>query len=394
METSLVKKRETLPDKEHPLLAIELNLAKFAPFIFAPSHTPRSARARVKTWAIDLGDGNEALARILIEPAEGETLNTLDHRTYLALQKLWWALPKNPEDKSTWLTLKELTRTMNLTWGKTTLKLLKASLRRLRKVPITWERSFYDKRLQQLKTLEEPVNILAKLRLMQAQKVKTKEQARNIFAATDGRGLSELEASFFRFNEYIEKNLEHRHTKPIFFDVAIRIRGEVALGLYSFLDVVMADKVAWERRLTELLRDDLHVQGIYRRPAERQRLILRAAKELQAKSISTGTLGLQVAKTRDGEDYKLVVRKNPFRPKKTLPPPDRQKSYLVDQILDLTEDGHSRGYYLQKVRELPEETVWMLLSETKQAHLEGRIHTTKARYFTDLVERHLGHREK
>jgi len=69
-----------------------------------------------------------------------------------------------------------------------------------------------------------------------------------------------------------------------------------------------------------------------------------------------------------------------------------QQSYLVGQILEVTEDEYSRPYYMKVARELPEDTIWALLSETKQAHLEGRIHKTKARYFTDLVERELGHR--
>jgi hypothetical protein len=71
-----------------------------------------------------------------------------------------------------------------------------------------------------------------------------------------------------------------------------------------------------------------------------------------------------------------------------------KRDYLVDQVLAVTRDEHSRGYYSQKVRELPEDVIWALLAETKEAEQEGRIRTTPGRFFTDLVERHLGHRPR
>lgn len=120
-------------------------MAKYAPFIFAPSHTKKDVRARVKTWTADPGNGAKVLARILVEPVQGETLNTFDHKTCLALQKFWWEHPKNPGDGATWMTMKELARTMGLGWGRKTFVQVKASLGRLRKVPITWRYSFFDK---------------------------------------------------------------------------------------------------------------------------------------------------------------------------------------------------------------------------------------------------------
>jgi hypothetical protein len=235
---------------------------------------------------------------------------------------------------------------------------------------------------------QDGLTILEKFRIAERHRVAHPE------AANDATVKPEGTAGLFRFHELIAANLERRYTKPIFFDVAMSLRGEIALGFYSFLDVVMADKTAWERRATELLRDDLHVRGKYRWPAERRRLILRAIDELQGKPISTGILKLALVKTKDDQDYKIVVKKVPYKPRRMLPKPTFQQAYLVEQILEVTGDEHSRPYYRQKVRELREETVWALLSETKQAKLEGRIQTTPARYFTDLVERHLGHKEK
>lgn len=63
--------------------------------------------------------------------------------------------------------------------------------------------------------------------------------------------------------------------------------------------------------------------------------------------------------------------------------------HLVHEILRVTGDQHSTKYYIKVVRELPEDTVWILISETKQASLEGRIKTSAAQFFTDLAERAL-----
>jgi len=373
-------------------LSIERNLAKFASFIFTLSHTKEQVRARVKTWlAIDPITGDKVVARIIVETVGRQTLITFDHRTCLALQKLWWERPKN-QNNSTTLTLKDLARTMRLTWGRKTFILLKESLRRLRKVPITWQFSFFDRTVGRIRTPEEPINILSQLRLINAhRKIKDIEKL-----LSDGVGERSADPesgiSCFRFNQYIERNLLERHTKPIFFDTAMSLRGEIALGLYSFLDIVMADKLAWDRRLAELFRDDLHIQGKYRWPADRCRLVLRAVKELQDKPISTGVLKLAVLKTKNGKDYKLTVRKTKFQERKRIGRPNPEEQYRIDQIVAFTGDEHSRGYYSKVVRELPEQRIWFLLSESKQAHLEGRIQTTKAKYFTDLAERELGHR--
>src|SRR5712691_11276950 len=78
-------------------LDAELNLAKFASFLFAPSHTREEGRARAKTWAANLDSGQKVLARIIVHTVDRQTLTTFDHRTCLALEKLWWTTPAQPD---------------------------------------------------------------------------------------------------------------------------------------------------------------------------------------------------------------------------------------------------------------------------------------------------------
>lgn len=82
----------------------------------------------------------------------------------------------------------------------------------------------------------------------------------------------------------------------------------------------------------------------------------------------------------------------PSLPTATRDLTDRE-AYLVNEMITQAGLGeHSRGYCLKLVRTLPEEAIFGLISETKQAALEYRITTTKPRYFTDLAQRALGKR--
>ena len=138
---------------------------------------------------------------------------------------------------------------MQLGWGQKTLRMLKMSLRRLRKVPITWFYSFYDKNAERYISTEEPMTILGALRLIEVRSAAVGQQptVKTVKSPTADR--PERIKSRFRFNEYIERNLSMGYTKPVFLNVAMTLRGEIALSLYSFLDIVMADKVSWERRM-------------------------------------------------------------------------------------------------------------------------------------------------
>ncbi len=379
-----IEPQPVLPPSLAEPLQTELNLARFFSFIFKPSHT-RASEPRAKSWVVD-ANGTSIRAKILIEPVDGETLTTLDHRTYLALQKVWWDQAHEPNGYTT-LTLKDLARVMQLGWGQKTLRMLKMSLRRLRKVPITWFYSFYDKNAEQYISTEEPMTILGALRLIEVRSAAAGQQPRVKAVKSPTADRPERIKSRFRFNEYIERNLSMGYTKPVFLNVAMTLRGEIALSLYSFLDIVMADKLSWERRTTELLRDDLMVRGTYTWPAERRRLLQKAVDELQEQPISTGLIRLNLTKTADGTDYKLIVAKKPFDNafgNPSLPP---ALADLVEQILEVTADPHSRRYYERAVRLYPSSMIHRALAETKDAARRGRVRASQAKFYVDKLKR-------
>jgi hypothetical protein len=60
---------------------------------------------------------------------------------------------------------------------------------------------------------------------------------------------------------------------------------------------------------------------------------------------------------------------------------------LLGQILLVCRDLHSYPYYKQLVRTAPHQTIYAALSQVRDAQATGRIRTSPARMFTDLVQR-------
>jgi hypothetical protein len=65
-----------------------------------------------------------------------------------------------------------------------------------------------------------------------------------------------------------------------------------------------------------------------------------------------------------------------------------RRDLLVEDILAVTGDPKSRGFYDLVARKLDPQTIYRALSETKEAARTGEIRTNRARYFTDLVKRY------
>lgn len=351
--------------KDHPL-AIELNIAKFSSFIFAPSHSIALSKPRVKNWVAE--NGNEkVLARIIVHSVDNTSLTTFDYKTWLALQKLWYE-GKRTESGAICLSLREVVRIMDISWGADTPGQIKNSLRRLRTVPITWQFSFFDNERKKYIQFEEPITLLEELRLWMVDQE------------------TEESKSYFRINKYIDQNLSRNHTKPVLLEIAMGIRGELALLLYTFLDIIMADKWKWERRISELLKEDLNIQGKYHWPADRKRLVERAIKQINTLPLSTGRIVLDIQKTVDGMEYKLVAHKDPIyiQTEKKL---NLSQQDMVSQILEVTGDEHSRRFYGSVVLKYPESTIFRVLSETRDAQHRGKIRTSRGQFFTSVLKR-------
>jgi hypothetical protein len=69
------------------------------------------------------------------------------------------------------------------------------------------------------------------------------------------------------------------------------------------------------------------------------------------------------------------------------------RDLLVKDILEVTGDPKSSGFYSLVAQKLDSQTIYRAISETKEASRNGEIRTNRARYFTDLVKRYAAQRD-
>ena len=284
---------EARPEK----IRAELNIEKW-PAIWNPTHSKTRSRQHPQTRTLEREsqgpDGTRTISKVTINPiGQLGDLTTDDQRMLYALIKHWEDRGKLARE--TPFSVRNLARLLHKKWGTNVIDAVTGSLERLRGTMLVWTRSYRskDQRVEDFET--SYVNILSKLKIVRRK--------------VDGHVTTE--AGYFQFDDHILKNLLENYTKPFLFDVFIDIRGEIALKLYSYLDLIMADKTRFERCTRELF-EDIGLTGVsYRNPSKRRQNLLKALDELSGIMLTTGVLkSATIERTKDGKDYKAVFVKS------------------------------------------------------------------------------------
>ncbi len=286
-----------MPNAKPEKIRAELNIEKW-PAIWNPTHSKSHSKQRVhpRTLARESNglDGTQTLSQVTINPiAHLGDLTTDDQRTLYALIKHWEERGKPSHE--TPFSIRHVAKLLHKKgWGTNVIDSITGSLERLRGTMLVWTRSYRskDQRVEDLETVY--INILSKLKIVRRK--------------VDGHVTTE--AGYFQFDDNILKNLLSNYTKPFLYDVFIDIKGEIALKLYSYLDLIMADKNRFERCTRELF-EDLGLKGdAYRHPSKRKQNLQKAFDELTGIMLTTGILkSATIEKTKDGKDYKAVFQK-------------------------------------------------------------------------------------
>ncbi|TRZ76389.1 MAG: hypothetical protein D4R93_03425 [Deltaproteobacteria bacterium] len=204
-------------------------------------------------------------------------------------------------------------------------------------------------------------------------------------------------------------NYFYRYLKPVDFNFHRRLRKPIAKSLYSLLETgwYASGGKAYTKTYRDLAAEFLLTDHQYL--AEIKRQLDPAHKELQHERFlkqweyreAAGDSNSYTITYYPGEKFfedqraresrrQLAQRIAQKPPRLEVKKPQQVGAlYLVHEIIRVTGDQHSTKYFTKIVRELSENTIWTLISETKQASLEGKIKTTAAQYFTDLAERAL-----
>lgn len=275
-----------LPDKIRP----ELNIEKWS--IWQPAQSRSPLRARFFERDTEISEGKRIVAKLKVGFTDEGTLTTDEQKVYYALVKLWEE-HKRPEGHVP-VSLYRLVKILGKHWGGQDRERLRRALMRLRVTPLVWEKAYIDAVDDRRLDLLHPFTIIDDFKI----------------ARRKEKGEVTSEIGYFRFHQAILKNLLADYTKPVLIDVVLSFRKEIAQILYTHLDLIMSDKVSYERRTKELF-EDLGLAGeTYRYASKRKEKLEPALIELRGKPITTGKLiTVKLEPTKDGSDYKLVVRK-------------------------------------------------------------------------------------
>lgn len=269
----------------------ELNLEKWA--IWQPAKSKNQPQARVLRREIPLDNGDRVTAQVEVGYTQRGELTTEDQKTYYALIEHWEA--HNKPDTLTPLSLNKLAKRLNKKWGTNVIESVTDSLIRLRATTLIWENSYFDSEARETIELLDTFNIISDLKIIKRKK----------------DGVVNREVGYYRFNDFILKNLQSNHTKPLLFHVVLSFKSEIAQLIYTHLDLIFSDKIAYERRTKELF-DDLCITGkAYKNPSNRKQILTRALKELNGVPLSKGGIiaSATLERTKDQKDYKIVFRK-------------------------------------------------------------------------------------
>ena len=370
----------------------ELNVEKW-PAAWAPSHA-RVTTTRVLRREERLPDGTVRRQEVQIPHVSGlGTLNTDDKKTWYSLVKVWEDAGR-PTDRLTTLSVYEIAKLRRVRWSGRAHQELVRSLFRIRDIPFRFIDSFTIPGEQgeqgTARRVTQTINLLTDLILLERNDGK-------------GRGFDpQLTLSGFRFHPEILRLLIQNHTKPLFLDTVMAIKGEIALLLYGYLDLVLSSRSHFERNLAGLF-EELGLTGAsYRARAHRRLRIRPALKELEGKPVTTGILkSLRLEVNAAGGDDKLVVEKDELPPelagaisrpvgegraaRRAMPMTPRQEILLQD-IIEFARDDGSRAYFAHLTQVLPEELIYRAISEARVETHSGQVRSRGA-YLTAILKR-------
>lgn len=269
----------------------DLNLEK-SPSIFVPAQGRGQLKDRTIEWTRKISDGGTVLSTIDISPSvKYGNLNTEDQKVLYALIKMW-----NEKGRPEVLvfSLRDLARTLEKSWSAKTYNSLKDSLFRLRGTLFVWTKAYYDGATEDYYDELDSFTILSELKIAK----RTKDKSITV------------EACKIRFNEHLDKNLRSKYTQPTFYNQIIKFKSGLAQLIYQQLELVMHDKIRYERNSEGLFIEDLKLDSVdFKYPSGRKRALEIAVKELQNVPIPSGIVNASVEQTKDKSDYKLVVIK-------------------------------------------------------------------------------------
>jgi hypothetical protein len=307
-------------ENEKSVIRSELNLEKWP--LFATSTFKGKSKTIIRKVMLPTGEIDERKVVIgKINNVEVGIFRIFDFKGFCALVKLWEEQGR-PTDKNVFFSFYKIADILGLSQSGKTNTLIKEMLSRLRKIPIDWINSFYDRNTKATESLIESFTILSDLIIFEKSK-------------TQG-GQPSLAISSFQFDKRLLANWLNNYSKPLFLDDIFKFKKEVSILLYRYLDLMLADKIHYERVTADLIRELDLSENAYPYPAQRKKLLEPVVEELQGVEVSTGVITTcKLMKTVDGRDWKIVVtkEKKDVLSKRKLPEPIINRDSIDEQLV-------------------------------------------------------------
>lgn len=281
-----------MTNNSQKLVRSELNIEKF--MFWVTSNCTKQSHNIQRTLVDDSGNRRVVAVTVgRIADKEVGVLRTFDLKMFYVLLRHWQEAGR-PTDGPIPFAIHDLAQRLNLSWSGRTSMMLKASLERLRFIPIKWENSYFDKETQITENVISGFTILNHLTLHER---------------TKGQGTPKTKCCF-QFDNRILKNILQNYSKPLRLNEMLALSTELALMLYTRLDLWMSNTNVFEKKLKNLIVElGLNLEN-YKYPSQRRKLLETPVAELEGKALSTGIIQqAEIVPTADGEDLKLVVKK-------------------------------------------------------------------------------------
>ena len=271
----------------------ELNIEKW-PAIWQPSKSKNALALRTIEREMFNEDGSRTVSRVEIGFTQLGTLTTEEQKLLYVLIKLWEDADK--PNVQVFFSTRSLARLLKKKgWGTNVIESITKSLRKLRTIPIEWVNSYFDKTTEGAVVVDRrPFTILGDLRIVERRQ----------------DGVTNSSLGYFKFNDNILSNLQLNYTKPVCIEEFFKLKSEIAQLVYTHIDLILFDKMKYERKTRELFNDLGLKNQEYTHMYERKRALERALVELVGIRLSSGVVqSATIEKTKDGKDYKVCFQK-------------------------------------------------------------------------------------
>ncbi|NMC35238.1 MAG: hypothetical protein GYA36_22695 [Veillonellaceae bacterium] len=326
---------------ETNIIRAELNIEKW------PLFTTSSFKGKSKefTRMVKLANGDIETRKVVIgkiNNTEVGVFRIFDFKGFCALVKLW-EMQGRPVDRGVTFSFHQVAEILGLSWGGKTFGEIKAMLMRLRKIPIDWTNSFYNREKKETESLIESFTILSDLK---------------IYEKSKGGGQMTLFFSSYAFDKRLLGNLLANYSKPLLLNNVLKFKREISILLYRHIDLIMHDKPRFERKTKELLADlDIPAVG-YPYPAQRKKLFEPILKELLGVEITSGIITkAELERTKNKEDYKVVFEKQAKKDWPAVVELPQEEEEIIESdslIVELTKRGITPGVAKELIVQYPE----------------------------------------